>query len=447
MSFKPYSEYRDSKLGWFDSIPSHWSVEPCRSVFIERNERNDPLVNEDYLSLMANIGVLPYEEKGDVGNKKPEDLGKCKQVYIGDLVINSMNYGIGSYGLSKYRGVCSPVYIVLTPKKDKIEERFAFRILETKQFQKYAQSFGNGILEHRAAINWDILKIIGVPVPPIEEQRQILSFLDIQTTKIDGLIAEQEKLIELLKEKRQALALNALTKGLEPNVAMKDSGVEWLGRVPAHWQVGKAGFYLSILSGYAFPSSEFSEDESNHRLLRGINVGVSELKWEETVYWKRSLGDGLDTYELKEGDLVIGMDRPLIKDGIRVAKVKVTDLPCLLLQRVASISVGDRLNVDFLFELLSSNMFSAHFLPETTGVSVPHISPEQINTFVIPIPSLNEQKMIVDYVTKEKASINALLEQANTAIKLLEERRSTLISSAVAGQIDVRNAANAMEAA
>ena len=165
MTLPRYLEYTNSNEGWFDLVPEHWKIQPCRAVFTERNERNEPLVNEDYLSLMANIGVIPYEDKGDVGNKKPEDLGKCKQVHKGDLVINSMNYGIGSYGLSSYRGVCSPVYIVLTPRKDMIEERFAFRILETKQFQKYAQSFGNGILEHRAAINWDILKNIGVPIP------------------------------------------------------------------------------------------------------------------------------------------------------------------------------------------------------------------------------------------------------------------------------------------
>ncbi|MFY8043776.1 MAG: hypothetical protein ACOVOD_12715, partial [Rhodoferax sp.] len=108
--------------------------------------------------MMANVGIIPYEEKGDVGNKKPEDLGKCKLVEKGDLVINSMNYGIGSYGLSSLAGVCSPVYIVLRPRLDRIRDRFAFRVFENRAFQTHAQSFGNGILEHRAAINWDILK-------------------------------------------------------------------------------------------------------------------------------------------------------------------------------------------------------------------------------------------------------------------------------------------------
>src|SRR5690349_14567463 len=99
MTFPRYPEYKDSGVEWLGEVPAHWDVEPCRAVFTERSERNDPLVNEDYLSLMANVGVIPYADKGDVGNKKPEDLTKCKLVFTGDLVINSMNYGIGSYGL------------------------------------------------------------------------------------------------------------------------------------------------------------------------------------------------------------------------------------------------------------------------------------------------------------------------------------------------------------
>ena len=118
----------------------------------------------------------------------------------------------------------------------------------------------------------------------------------------------------------------------------KDSGVEWLGNVPEHWEVGKCGFYLTVLSGFAFPSAGFSGDASNAKLLRGINVGVSKLKWDETVYWQRMEGDDLDIYELTAGDVVIGKDRPEIGDGMRVAKVTPSDLPCLLLQRVASLA-------------------------------------------------------------------------------------------------------------
>jgi type I restriction enzyme S subunit len=141
---------------------------------------------------------------------------------------------------------------------------------------------------------------------------------------------------------------------------------------------------------------------------------------------------------MKAGDLVIGMDRPLISDGIRVAKVKDSDLPCLLLQRVASLKIGKLLNADFLLGLLSSEMFVAHFSPDTTGVSVPHISPEQINNFVIPVTPISEQQEITGFISAEAAKFDCLTAEAQRAIDLLQERRTALISAAVAGQIDVR---------
>ena len=115
MSIPAYDSYKDSGIEWLGRVPSHWEIVPCRAIARERNQRNEGAANQCYLSLMANIGVIPYEDKGDIGNKKPDELDKCKLVYRGDLVINSMNYGIGSYGISGLEGVCSPVYIVLMP--------------------------------------------------------------------------------------------------------------------------------------------------------------------------------------------------------------------------------------------------------------------------------------------------------------------------------------------
>ncbi len=152
-----YLEYKESNIPWLGHIPSHWQILPCRAIVINQTQKNDGAEIQEYLSLMANIGVIRYEDKGDVGNKKPDDLSKCKIVKKGNLVINSMNYAIGSYGMSPYDGVCSPVYIVLEPNEHVIERRFALRIFENKPLQKHLALLGNGILEHRAAIKWDDL--------------------------------------------------------------------------------------------------------------------------------------------------------------------------------------------------------------------------------------------------------------------------------------------------
>src|SRR5690554_764339 len=253
--YQAYPEYKNSGVEWMGIVPSSWKVVPCRAAVENLVNKNEGGRDQNYLSLMANVGVIRYEDKGDVGNKKPEDLTKCKIVKKGNLVINSMNYAIGSYGMSEYDGVCSPVYIVLQAYSEVIERRFALRVFENKPFQKYLATFGNGILEHRAAIGWDDIKGAYIPLPSKKEQVAILNFLDHETAKIDTLIDKQQQLIQLLKEKRQAVISHAVTKGLDPNAPMRDSGVEWFVELPMHWKIGKLSYFSKVTNG-ATPSRE-----------------------------------------------------------------------------------------------------------------------------------------------------------------------------------------------
>jgi restriction endonuclease S subunit len=201
---------KDSGIEWIGEVPAHWEVRSLRHLVRDINVKNEGLRSLNYLSLMANIGVLLYADKGDVGNKAPEDLTKCKLVARGDFVINSMNYGIGSYGISPYDGICSPVYIVLRASGS-AEVRFVGRVLEARTFQRLAQSYGNGILEHRRAISWDVLKNLRVPVPPAPEQLAVAIAVDHETSQIDALAAKSREMIDVLKERRQALISAAVT--------------------------------------------------------------------------------------------------------------------------------------------------------------------------------------------------------------------------------------------
>lgn len=214
----PTAPMKDTRIEWLGQVPAHWKLEAARSVVSDENHKNQLGQDAFYLSLVAGRGVMPYAEKGDIGNKMPEDLSRCKVVARGDLVINSMNYGIGSYGVSKFDGVCSPVYIVLRPKPS-MDIRYVERIFECRPFQRLAQSFGNGILEHRRAINWDTLKSLRVPVPPAEEQKQIEESIRLRTAKIDEAIATAREAIALAKERRQALISAAVTGKIDVRAA------------------------------------------------------------------------------------------------------------------------------------------------------------------------------------------------------------------------------------
>ncbi len=389
---------------------------------------------------MANVGVIPYAEKGDVGNKKPEDLSKCKIVTRGDFVINSMNYGIGSYGLSDYDGVCSSVYIVLKPKNDIVESRFAFRIFECRSFQKFAQSFGNGILEHRSAINWGILKSIGVGIPTLEEQQSILEFLDRETLKIDGLVAEQRRLMELLKEKRQAVISHAVTKGLNPHAPMKPSGIEWLGDVPAGWEVKRIKHLVNNCDGvqmgpFGGMLLDLDTEDTGFKVYGQENTISGDFtrggRWISAERFR-----ALSNYHIGIGDLLITR-----KGSLGNARL-VHALP------QAGIADSDtiRVRVDhrlilptFLALLLHEAAYIAEQINLTKrGAILAGLNSETIANIAIVLPSVAQQHHVMAFLETELAKFDTLTAEAQRAIDLLQERRTALISAAVTGQIDVR---------
>ena len=433
MSLPRYPQYKEFDSEWLREIPAHWESEPCRYFVIEQTAKNENAANQAYLSLMANVGIIPYEEKGDVGNKKPEDLSKCKLVAEGDLVINSMNYGIGSYGLSGLDGVCSPVYIVLRPRLDRARARFAFRVFENRAFQTHAQSFGNGILEHRAAINWDILKGIKVGVPPIEEQDAILTFLDRETAKIDALIAEQEKLIALLAEKRQATISHAVTKGLNPDVPMKDSGVPWLGEVPAHWEINRLkSISPQITVGIVVEPSKYYVG-SGVPALRSLNVAPGRVIEDNFVFISAESNDLLSKSRLRAGDLVS------VRSGqtgtTAVVPENLNGCNCIDLIIIRKPRDDSE---QFLCWFLGSDAAIQQFSSGSGGAIQQHFNIGTAMNLQIARPPRKEQDAIVKFLEIESDKIESLHRASEHSINLLQERRSALIAAAVTGQIDVR---------
>ena len=436
MSFPRYAEYKDSGVAWLGEVPTYWEARPLK-----------------YLAKLV-TGLTPptdvHENYAEDGFPwiRPEDINETGAVTLASKFLSeggaeisrhlaplsTLICCIGTIGKAGIIGVSAATNQQITAASFQGSAKYFYYATCAARTEIETSATGNVL----KILNTERLGRIGFPDPPDYEQSAIAAFLDRETGKIDALIAEQEKLLILLAEKRQATISHAVTRGLNPDAPMKDSGVPWLGEVPSHWTVTRCGRYLSVLSGFAFPSMGFDHTGNGVRLLRGVNVGVSSLRWDDVVFWQRAAGDGLESYELRGGDVVIGMDRPLISAGMRVAKVCKDDLPCLLLQRVASLRTSAELKADFLMLYLSTDMFVAHFSPDTTGVSVPHISPDQIGSFVIAIPSIEEQQQILSRIEIELASLDRLAAEAERGVALLKERRSALIAAAVTGKIDVR---------
>lgn len=426
---------------WLDDLPGRWRTQPLKALFQVVGGSTPKSDIEKYWD--GGIGWFTPADLASDGIARlrqsqrtitEEGLDSCGTTLVPEQsIVLSTRAPIGSLGIAEVPLCTNQGCKSLVPRIGANSPYYSY-VLSISTERLRVRGKGTTFLE----LSSDELGAFRVPVPPTPEQAAIAAFLDCETGKIDALVEEQRRLIDLLKEKRQAVISQAVTKGLDPHAKMKPSGVEWLGEVPEHWTVTKLGRYISILSGFVFPSTGFSMEDEDVRLLRGINVGVGNIRWDEVVYWRRQDGDGLDRFELKEGQIIVGMDRPWIADGVRVARVTADDVPSLLLQRVTAISCKASVSDDFAYLLLTSQNFVAYFTPDMTGVSVPHLSPEQIELFTVAVPSPTEQIEIVAFVRKETRRIEALLSEAEGAVRLLLERRSALISAAVTGKIDVR---------
>jgi type I restriction enzyme S subunit len=234
---------------------------------------------------------------------------------------------------------------------------------------------------------------------------------------------------------------------LNPNASLKPSGIPWLGDIPKHWEVLRLGRVMKLITGFPFASEGFSTNENDVRLLRGINVTPSGVRWEAVVRWQRKNNDGLDDFMLKVGDVVLGMDRPIIGSGVRASMIQVQDTPSILLQRVARLRPKERIEVRFLLHLLRGRLFAEYIAPIFTGISVPHLSPEQIRGFKIMLPPVEEQQAIVALIDSDTKTLNTALARTEREIGLLREYRTRLVADVVTGKLDVRAVARDIPAA
>ncbi|MCG2609058.1 restriction endonuclease subunit S [Acinetobacter sp. SM34] len=427
--FNRYDAYKDSGIDWVGKIPAHWNVLKLGSIFEQRNQK---VSDQDYPALsVTKNGIVPQLDNA----AKTKDGDNRKLVLKGDFVINSRSDRKGSSGLSSLDGSVSLINIVLKPKK--IEPKFSHHLMKCNAFIEEYYRVGRGIVADLWTTRFEEMKTMNLALPSVEEQRQIADFIDQRLVEIDQAIAIKEQQITLLNERKQIVIQKVVTQGLNPNLPMKDSGVEWIGQIPEHWKCVKLKYFIDLIPGYAFKSEEYSSNDKDIKLLRGINVSPNQIKWSETVYWPSEKVDMYEEYLLQEGDIVIAMDRPWVSGGIRIAEIGKHDLPALLLQRVARMRSKVGISNKYLKLLLTNDLFLAYFTPMLTGISVPHISGNQIENFICPLPNIDEQNQIIQYLEQNLSEIKKAKELLLTQIEKLKEYKTTLINDAVTGKFKV----------
>ena len=240
-------------MDYYKNSPFHKTK--IKNLFFNSDIRNVD-ESDQYLSLVKDVGVMRYSERGVSGNKTSDTPEKYKMVGVGDLVVNPMNVTIGSVGVSEYIGCLSGVYLVLKSKINIVPKYYHY-LFHDKGFQKFLKTISYGIMEIRESLNKTEFFQLRIPNPSIEEQNQIVSYLDQKTLHLDNLIEKIEQKIELFKEQRCSLINEVVTKGLNPDVDMKDSGEEWIGKIPSHWKITKLKFLGSFSNGLSKGSEYF----------------------------------------------------------------------------------------------------------------------------------------------------------------------------------------------
>jgi len=437
MSIQRYQNNIQSGVEWLGETPSTWTIKRLGYFFDERREKVSDTVFKP-LSVTKN-GIVPQLETA----AKSDDGDNRKKVCKGDFVINSRSDRKGSSGASPLTGSVSLINTVIVPKKD-IDIKFAHHLFRSTSFQEEYYRYGKGIVADLWSTNYSEMKNISIPVPPLNEQSKIAAFLEDETAKIDKLVAEQEKLIELLKEKRQAVISNAVTNGLDPKVKMKDSGNLWLKQVPDNWRLGRLKHIKSPQKN-AFVDGPFGSNLKSEHFIENGDVyviesnfatqGILELENLKTISFKHF--ETIDRSEVRSGDIVIA------KIGAQYGKSSI--LPNIDKRAVVS---GNSLKLTVNQAVVDVN-FVNWFLVNLKSLGViedivnataqPALSLGELNNLPMLIPPLKEQQFIVKYLEVALNKFQLLIDEANTNINLLKERRSALISAAVTGQIDVRN--------
>ncbi|AWV20250.1 Type I restriction-modification system specificity subunit (plasmid) [Roseomonas mucosa] len=444
MSVRQYPSYKDSGIPWLGDVPADWPIVRLKKIFSERDERS--LKGEEVLlSVSAYTGVRPRSEIVDADDylTRADSLAGYKIVNKDDLVVNIMLAWNRGLGVSEHEGIVSPAYCVFSPNTA-LDPTFANYVLRSNEYIAYYKAHSTGVIDSRLRIYPDKFLGLTCALPPRPEQLAIAAFLDRETGKIDALVAEQEWLIALLKEKRQAIISQAVTKGLDPNVPMKDSGVEWLGEVPAHWQVVPLMRLTQpdrpIMYGIVLPGPDVGEGVP---ILKGGNVKPSRMNLESMARTTPEIEAPFARARLRQGDLAYSI-RGTISD-CEIVPVELNNAN--ITQDVARIAPRHDVDPRWLRFALLSEPVKESLACGSLGAAVRGINIFDLKRARIPTPPEAEREKIAEHLTYVISEFEHLSLEAERAITLLRERRSALISAAVTGKIDVRDHAATERAA
>lgn len=428
-------EMKETGIAWLREIPASWSLVKIKYALRERIEKNNPIKSDNILSLTAKQGVIPYDEKEGGGNKPKEDLSGYRLAYPGDIVMNSMNILSGSVGLSKYYGCVSPVYYMLRPYNSDFDVRYFNYIFQTTVFQRSLFGLGNGILIKesgngklntiRMRIPMDKFGQLFIPIATVEEQKSISDFLDAKCVEIDHLMEDVQAQIDELEQYKRSVITEAVTKGLNASVEMKNSGIEYVGEIPAHWHMHPVYYY-------------FGERKNKNSL--GKENNLLSLSYGRIIRKDINTSEGLlpesfSTYNVVEaGDIII---RPTdLQNDKRSLRTGLVTEHGIITSAYIGLMPIKRVNTAYFHYLLHAFDVMKVFYNMGNGVRQ-GLNFSEFSRLIVFEPMIEEQNAIVAYLDDKCSEIDRVIADKNEQLTTIEEYKKSLIYEFVTGKKEV----------
>ncbi len=435
MSLPRYLKYKDSGVEWLGEVPEHWTVISIKWLSpVNRGASPRPIDDQKYFD---DEGEFAWVRIADVSasdgiledtTQRLSALGSSLSVKIapGELFV-SIAGTVGKPCISAIKACIHDGFVYFPTLK--IDPRFLYRVFEGGTCYGGLGKWGTQL-----NLNTDTIGSIRVALPPPGELKGVLAFLDRETAKIDALVAEQQHLIALLKEKRQAVISHAVTKGLDPDLAMKDSGVEWLGEVPAHWNTTPLKYVVNLQSGGTPSKTNLAYWDGDVPWASSKDLKPESLSDTEDHITQKAIDDGAAELVAAE-TLMIVVRGMILAHTFPVVKALV---PMAINQDLKALTPTDRLAADFLAWSLRATSVETFRRIDEAGHGTKVLRMEAWTSIPLPIPPMDEQLKIVAIIVDKLTNLDTLTAEAQRAIDLLQERRTALISAAVTGKIDVR---------
>lgn len=432
-------EMKRSGQAWLGDIPKEWDYVPLKAIFNRRTQKNNPIISTERLSLSIDKGITLYADKTTNLDRFKDDFTQYQLAYPGDIVLNCMNMIVGAIGLSRYFGCVSPIYYVIYPVANNTNVDYYNYLLNISSIKDLYRSLGQGIYAIdrgdgrvntcRLKVSYDDFGKIRLPLPSTKEQQAIADFLDVKCAEVDELIALQEKMIDELKVYKQSVITEAVTKGLNPDAPLKDSGIEWIGQIPEHWRMKKLKNILRTSLQYGANESGIPYNDNLPRYVRITDITDNTLKEDidkQSLTEKQAKG-----YILEDKDILFA------RSGATVGKTFMYNQHygiCAFAGYLIKASIDIYNSPKFIHYYTLTHSYEEWKKQIFIQATIQNIGADRYAQLTLPIPSIEEQQQIADYLDTKCSEIDEMTSIKQQKIEQLKEYKKSIIYEYVTGK-------------